>query len=284
MREDSSLVNDLGLTSIGRLELFSSLEQEYRIDLDESVIGERTTVGTLRGIIADRGPRASARKLRLWANRMPARLIRRLADLVFQQPLFRLFVTLETSGLEHLHGLKPPVMFVANHTSYLDQPAVMYSLPAVWRYRTATAAWEEFFFSNYRSQAGKFWKRFTYEYGTLFLNLFPLAQSSGFRRSLAFMGKLVDRGVSILVFPEGERSADGVLLPFQPGIGVMASELGIPLVPVRISGMERVLPRGAAWPSRGRVKVAFGVPLLLEDEKPSEFVTRVRHAVESFAD
>ncbi len=282
MREDSSIVNDLGLTSIGRLELISSLEQEYRIDLDESVIGERTTVGDLRRIVADREPRVTGRKLRLWTNRMPARFMRRLADLVFQQPLFRLFVTLESSGLEHLRGLKSPVMLVANHTSYLDQPAVMYSLPPGWRYHTATAAWEEFFFSNYRSQAGRLWKRFTYEYGTLFLNLFPLSQRSGFRRSLAFMGKLVDKGVSILVFPEGERSADGVMLPFQQGIGVMASELGIPLVPVRISGMEKVLPRGAAWPRRGRVKVAFGAPLLLEDENPSEFVIRVRQAVESF--
>ncbi|MEA5113889.1 MAG: AMP-binding protein [Geobacteraceae bacterium] len=283
-REDSSLVNDLGLTSIGRLELISSLEQEYRIDLDESVIGERTTVGDLRRIITDREPRAAGRKLRFWTNRMPARLMRRLADRVLHRPLFRLFVTLETRGLEHLHGLKPPVMFVANHTSYLDQPAVMYSLPAGLRYRTATAAWEEFFFSNYRSLAGKLWKRLTYEYGTLFLNLFPLSQSSGFRRSLAFMGKLVDKGISILVFPEGARSADGRMLPFQQGIGVMASELGVPLVPVRISGMERVLPRGSSRPRRGRVKVVFGAPFLPEDEKPSEFVTRVQHAVESMED
>ncbi len=264
--------------------MISTLEQEYHLDLDESLIGEGTTVGSLRKIIAGREPRPPGRKLRLWTNRLPVRLLRRVADLAFHSPLFHLVVSLETRGVEHLQGLTPPVLFIANHTSYLDQPAVMFSLPAEWRYRTATAAWEEFFFRNFRSLPGRSWKRFTYEYGTLLLNLFPLSQESGFRRSLAFMGKLVDKGINILVFPEGARSPDGRMLPFQQGIGVMASELGVPVVPVRISGMVRVLPRGASWPRRGDVTVTFGAPLSLPDEKPDEIVARARQAVESLAD
>jgi long-chain acyl-CoA synthetase len=145
---------------------------------------------------------------------------------------------------------------------------------------TATAAWEEFFFRNFRTWPGKVWKRFTYEYGTMFLNLFPLSQTGGFRRSLAFMGRLADHRFSILLFPEGARSEDGRLLPFRPGLGVMVRELSVPVVPVRIVGMEKVMPRGTAWPRRGKVDVRFGKPLFFGTETPEEIVERARRAVE----
>jgi len=121
----------------------------------------------------------------------------------------------------------------------------------------------------------------TYEYGTMFLNLFPLSQTEGFRRSLAYMGKLADHRINILIFPEGARSDDGTLLPFQPGIGLMVRELAVPLVPIRITGMEKVLPRGAALPRRGKVTIRLGKPLVFRGETPAEIVAAAQRAVES---
>ena len=281
VREDSTLVDDLGLTSIGRLELVNHIEQEYRLDLEDSVIGPRTTVAELRGIITRRERPRELRSFRFWTNCAPFRGGRRLLDACFHDPLIRLFASLEVSGVENLEGLEPPVMFIANHLSYFDHPAIMSSLPARWRYATATAAWEEFFFRNYRNLAGKLWKRLTYEYGTMFLNLFPLSQTEGFRRSLAYMGKLADHRINILIFPEGARSDDGTLLPFQPGIGLMVRELAVPLVPIRITGMEKVLPRGAALPRRGKVTIRLGKPLVFRGETPAEIVAAAQRAVES---
>jgi len=280
IREDSSLMNDLGLTSIGRLELVNYIEQEYRLDLEDSIINEKTTVGDLRSVVVRREKPEKGRKIRFLAGSSSLRVVRRLVDRCFHEPLFRSFVDLSVSGLENLRQVEPPVMFIANHLSYLDHPAIMFSLPPEWRYATATAAWEEFFFVNFRTLAGRAWKRFTYEYGTLFLNLFPLSQKGGFRSSLAFMGKLADRGINMLVFPEGERSVDGRLLPFRQGIGIMAQELAVPLVPVRISGMDKVLPPGAAWPRRGKVKVCIGTPLAFGMETPAEIVATARRALE----
>jgi long-chain acyl-CoA synthetase len=280
IREDSSLMNDLGLTSIGRLELVNYIEQEYRLDLEDSLINEKTTVGDLRSVVVRREKPEKGRKIRFLAGSSGLRVVRCLVDRCFHEPLFRSFVDLSVSGLENLRQVEPPVMFIANHLSYLDHPAIMLSLPPEWRYATATAAWQEFFFVNYRTLAGRLWKRFTYEYGTLFLNLFPLSQKGGFRSSLAFMGKLADRGINMLVFPEGERSVDGRLLPFRQGIGIMAQELAVPLVPVRISGMDKVLPPGAAWPRRGKVMVRIGTPLTFGKETPSEIVSAARRALE----
>lgn len=279
IREDSSLVDDLGLTSIGRLELVNQIEQEYRMDLEDSVIGPRTTLAELRDIITRRERAGERRPFRFWTNSAPFRWMRRILDACFHDPFIRLCASIQVSGRENLMGLEPPVMFIANHLSYLDQPAIMASLPARWRCSTATAAWEEFFFRNYRTLAGKAWKRFTYEYGTMFLNLFPLAQTGGVRGSLAHMGKLADRGLNILIFPEGARSADGGLLPFQPGIGLMVRELAIPLVPIRITGMEKVLPRGAVLPRRGKVSIRFGKPLYFKGESPKEIVAAAQRAV-----
>ena len=279
IREDSLLVASLGLTSIGRLELMNQIEQEFRLDLEDSAIDQLTTVSGLRRTIAERKKSGRRRQLRFWSNSLPVRGIRGLCDLLIHYPLLRCFVRLETVGSENLAKADAPVMFIANHVSYFDQPAIMFSLPRRWRYRTATAAWEEFFFRNFRNIGQHIWKRFTYEYGTIALNLFPLPQSGVFRRSLQFMGKLADHRINILVFPEGERSADGRLLPFQQGLGIMVRELGIPVVPVKIAGLERVFPRGTLWPRRGLVTVTFGEPLRFRGESPGEIVEKARRAI-----
>jgi long-chain acyl-CoA synthetase len=279
VREEASLVTDLGLTSIGRLELVNYLEQEYRVDLEDSLIGPETTLAELRRIIDRREKLEISSRFRFWTNGPCVRGIRKICDLLLNGPLFRLFVTLDVRGVENLANLPEPVLFTSNHLSYFDQPAVMFALPEEIRYRTATAAWEEFFFKNYRNPAQHLWKRFTYEYGTIGLNIFPLPQSSGFRRSLYFMGKLADRGINVLIFPEGERSRTGKLLPFQPGLGLMVKELGVPVVPVRIVGMEKVYPRGAIFPRQGRVTVVFGEPARYRMETPQEIVADAERRV-----
>ncbi len=280
VREESYLVADLGLTSIARLELVTALEQEYRLDLEDTLIGPQSRVSDVRELLRKREQLAGPRhRFRFWSNSLPIRLFRQLCDLCLNYPLFRLFVRLEVRGVEQLAELDGPLFFIANHLSYLDHPCIMFALPRSRRYRTATAAWAEFFFQNFSNPWQRAWKRFTYDYGTLALNLFPLPQESGFRPTVAFMGKLVDAGISILLFPEGERTLSGELLPFRPGMGLMARELGIPVIPVGIRGAETVLPRGRNIPRRGTVTVTFGSPLRFTVETPEEIIRQSEEAV-----
>ena len=279
IREDSLLVADLGLTSIDRLELVNALEQQYRLDIDDSQIGPATCVSELRQIITKREKLKPHDHFRFWTNWGFFEGVRRGWDAVFHGPLFRSFATLEVRGGAELAKLRGPVFFVANHLSYLDQPAVMFALPPKLRYSCATAAWEEFFFGDYHSYSWVL-RRLSYQYATVLFNLFPLSQSQGFSGSLKYMGKLADAGVSILIFPEGEHSRDGKMLPFQMGLGIMVQALGIPVVPINIGGTDQVLPHGASFPKRGRVTVTFGKPLHFRDEEPAEIVDRTRRAVE----
>lgn len=278
--DDALLIATLGLSSIGRLELVSRIEQEFRLDLDDAAVNQTTRVGDLRRMVAQRKKVGGAlRTFRFWTNSPLLRTFRAGCDLLLHYPLLRTFVDLESVGVEKLSRIKAPVLFIANHTSYFDQPTIMAALPRSWRYQTATAAWEEFFFKNFRNLGQRLWKRCAYDYGTVAFNLFPIPQSGPFRGALHFMGKLADHELNILLFPEGERSPHGRLLPFRPGLGIMVRELGIPVVPIRIAGLEKVLPRGANWPKRGRVTVTFGDPIYFQGEEPAEIVAKAYQAL-----
>jgi long-chain acyl-CoA synthetase len=279
IKEESYLVADLGLTSIGRLELVNFLEQEYRLDIEDSQIGPQTKVLDLRQIIAKREKVRSSDHCRFWTNSAPIRALRTISDALLLYPLFRTFVTPEVRGAEHLGKLNGPVVFVANHLSYFDQPSLMFALPREIRYRTATAAWEEFFFGDYHG-LDLIWRRLSYQLGTLLLNLFPLPQKRGFSGALKFMGKLTDNGINTLIFPEGEHSRDGKMHEFQLGLGVIVKELGIPVVPVRIEGTRLVLAPDSSTPKRGKVTVTFGEPLHFRFEEPAEIVKIAQQAVE----
>ncbi|MDD2853428.1 MAG: AMP-binding protein [Desulfuromonadaceae bacterium] len=279
VREESLLVTELGLTSIDRVELVSFLEQEYRLDIEDSQIGPETKVSDLRRIIEKRETLSRHDHFRFWTNNRFFSGVRMVWDALIHAPLLRSFVTLEVRGLEELDKVEGPVLFVSNHLSYLDQPAILFALPRELRYRTATAAWEEFFFGEYRG-LDRIMRRLSYEYASVLFNLFPLPQSQGFSRSLKFMGRLVDGGSNIMFFPEGEHSRDGAMLPFQQGLGVMVKELGIPVVPIKINGTDQVLPHEASFPRRGRVTVTFGEPLRFRSEDPEKIVEKTRQAVE----
>jgi len=279
IREESLLVADLGLTSIDRLELVSFLEQEYRLDIEDTQIGPQTRVSDLRQIIVKREKVTPHDHFRFWTNGRFFRGVRMAWDALFHGPLFRSFVTLEVRGIDKLENLAGPVFFVANHVSYLDQPAIMFALPPKIRSRTATAAWAEFFFGDFHG-LDRIWRRLSYEYGTILFNLFPLPQSQGFSGSLKYMGRLADADFNILIFPEGGHSRDGRMQPFQLGLGIMVKEMGIPVVPIKINGTYQVLPHEASFPKRGTVTVTFGDPLRFRFEEPKEIVEKTRQAVE----
>ena len=106
---------------------------------------------------------------------------------------------------------------------------------------------------------------------TTFFNVFPLPKQSGFRRAFAYAGECVDRGESVLVFPEGERAPRGQMhmSPFRPGIGLLAKELNatksrelnVPVVPVKLHGLYELKRRQQYFAPSGMVSVVFGEPV-----------------------
>ena len=93
------------------------------------------------------------------------------------------------------------------------------------------------------------------------------------------LGTLLGQGSSVLIFPEGRRRASGRIDTFQPGVGMLASRMQAPVVPVRIDGVDRILPEGARWARPGRVRVAFGDPIRADGDDFAAIARRIEDAV-----
>ncbi|HMD49955.1 MAG TPA: 1-acyl-sn-glycerol-3-phosphate acyltransferase, partial [Bryobacteraceae bacterium] len=237
------------------LESLTSLERVERmvaLGLDES------EMNGAREYTAD----VSAADFPTWNRSLPARIARRIFLPGFLLPLTRIFAHIRPEGLENLRGLQPPVIFASNHQSYMDAPAIMAALPARWRYRVAPAMRKEFFDGHFHGRS--FTNSPNYYLSTLFFNAFPIPQREpGALSTLRYMGDLANDRWCILIFPEGKMTDHGEIAPFQPGVAMIASKLQVPVVPVRIEGLDHVLHKTWKMARMGRVRVQFGPALHL---------------------
>src|SRR5262249_14789706 len=164
-----------------------------------------------------------------WPQRWPITWIRLAVYYFLGWPATYLLAAPRIRGREHLRGLRGPVLVVCNHVTAIDIAWVLAALPARLRNHLATAMGGERL-SSMRSPAESipgfqgFMERLRYFLVTSLFNVFPLPRQSRFLESFQFAGDLVDRGWSILVFPEG-RTTDGSMQPFRGGIGLLASKL-----------------------------------------------------------
>jgi long-chain acyl-CoA synthetase len=279
-----SSLDDLGLSSLDRIQLLMELEQRTGTRIDEAQFGSARTVADLARIQPASAAPVEAFEFPVWNRSLPARFLRRVALPGLILPLTRLFAWIQVSGLDNLRGVNGPVIFASNHQSHFDAPAILYALPARWRYRVAPAMAKEFFEAHFHPDRYPWTQRFTsglnYFLAALVFNAFPLPQrEAGAREALRYAGELASDGYSVLIFPEGKRTDQGEILPFQPGAGMLASRLRLPVIPVRLEGLERVLHKTWRMPVPGRARVKFGDPLNLEGDDYAGLAKRIEEAV-----
>jgi len=108
----------------------------------------------------------------------------------------------------------------------------------------------------------------------LFLNALPFSRRRSIRKSMNLMGEALDEGWSVVLYPGEARSTSGQLLPFKAGVGMIASEMRVPIVPVKLSGSFDILPKGKLFPFKESVKVVFGKPLFFQGRHDHERIAR----------
>ena len=213
-----------------------------------------------------------------WNRGRAARWSRRVVLPALILPLTRIFAHIRREGLKNLEGIEPPVIFASNHQSYMDAAAIMAALPARWRYRVAPAMRKEFFQEHFHGRS--FTNSLNYYLSAWVFNAFPIPQREpGALETLRYMGELANEKFCVLIFPEGRMTSGGEIKPFQPGVGMMASKLEIPVVPVRIEGLDRVLHSTWKMARMARVRIAFGPPLRLEGGDYLGLARQVEEAV-----
>ncbi len=265
---DDDRLSDLGLDSLLRLNVVSLLEEELGIALSDESVTESLTVAQLRALVGRGESDESVTREPTWTYN-PA--VRHLGDALRDHviaPLVGHWVSLRVVGLEHLEQLDGPAIFIFNHTDDFDGPVIYRALPPSIRRRLAVATAADVL-AEHRVLA--------LIARTCFAG-FAFARHEPYRRSLEYVGRLIDRGWNVLISPEGRLSTTGELQDFKSGIGLLAANVGVPIVPIKTVGLAGTVPLHAMWPRRhSRVVVRVGAPLRVEPTQDYDAVTAMLH-------
>jgi long-chain acyl-CoA synthetase len=286
LRADASLDADLGLSSLDRVELLSTLEDRYQVDLSETRFSAVRTVGDLERMLRGEAAPVAVYHYPSWTLHWPITWLRIATHYLLMRPAILLLGWPRIEGREHLRGVKGPLLVVSNHVGDVDAGFILTALPPRFRHRLATATGGEAL-EALRTPApsrgffARIYDRVRWILGVSLLNLFPLPREAGFRRSFAHAGEAVDRGYSVLVFPEGRHTADGETSPFRAGIGLLAGNLGIPVLPMRIDGLFEVKQAGRRFAAPWKIRVRIGAPMKFPPGNDAkEIAAELQRAVE----
>src|SRR5918912_3578977 len=231
-----------------------------------------------------RSARARGRDIRTaaldmpWARCAPARLARESILQGFFGPVMAWYVKRRVAGREVFADVRPPVVFVANHSSHMDTPAILRALPRAWRQRTAVAAAADYFYK----------KRWVAATVSLMFSTVPISRRGGGMEQGAadHLHRLLRQRWNLLLYPEGTRSRDGARGKLHSGAAVLAAAHGVAIMPIHVSGTREAMPPGRSWPKRLRagmifhrypISVRFGPPIRpLDGEHRNETMARVQ--------
>ena len=276
---DAKLESELNLSSLDRVALLSALEDRYQLDLSETRFAAVNTVGDLERMLQGKPPARAPYHYPRWVQHWPVTWVRLAVHYLLLRPAVFVLGWPRVEGRQNLREVRGPVLVVCNHIGDVDPGFVLTALPARLRHNLAIATGGEALEilrtpPATRGFLRKAHDRVKWALGVSLLNLFPLPREAGFRESFAYAGESVDRGYSVLVFPEGRHTTDGKMLPFRAGIGLLANNLQIPIVPVRIDGLFDVKQAGRKFARPGQVKVRIGAPIQFAPGSDPEWIAR----------
>ena len=270
----------LNLSSLDRVELLSALEDRYQIELNETAFAEARTVNDVERLLRQPHSRRTEFSYPRWAQRAPIRWLRLAVYYALTWPATLLLAHPKITGRENLRHVPGPFLIISNHVATrADIGLLLFALPARIRHRLAAAMAGEILQQMRRPpREWLFLKKWAWQAGyglvTALFNVFPLPRQSGFRESFRFAGESADRGYSVLVFPEGEVSQNGSMAAFRGGIGLLAENLRLPVVPVRLDGLWTMKQQRRRWAQRGELTVRIGAPLKFPSGTPPEEIVR----------
>jgi long-chain acyl-CoA synthetase len=271
---DTSPQLDLGIDSMEWLNITTEIGQRAGVELSEKVIAEVETVRDLLRAVVEASESGEEGKPQALALEKPDEALNeqqkqwleplgpvrsKLAGALFwtNRCLMRALFRVEAKGMDNLPD-KRPFILAPNHVSYLDPLVVGATLTRRQASETYWAGWTGAAFAN---PITRFFSRLG--------QVVPIDPERAVHSSLAFCAAVLKREKNLVMFPEGQRSLDGKLQSFKPGIGLLLEHYDVPVVPVYIHGAHEALPPGKFLPRPRRITVTFGKPVRVRDLEPA---------------
>ena len=163
------------------------------------------------------------------------------------------------------------VLLVSNHQSFFDPVLATVALPRHCGYMARESLFHNAFFRRLIES----------------LHAFPVRRGEADLRAVKETLRRLKGGWPVVLFPEGTRSAGGVMGPIHPGVATLAKRAGVPVVPVAICGAGEAWPRHRKWPAAGTILVKYGRPIGADElagMEPEQIVVRVRGEIQSLMD
>jgi long-chain acyl-CoA synthetase len=256
----------LQMSSLDRVELMSAIEDRYQVDLSEAKFAQASSIAQLEQMIREPQAAPVDYVFPRWPQNRIATAVRLGVYYLLVWPATYLLAAPRVKGRENLRGQRGPLLVVSNHVTDIDIGWILAALPMRFRHRIATAMGGERLAQMRRPPTNLGWlarigHRLSYSLVLALFNVFALPRESAFLRSFSFAGDLADRGWNILIFPEGATTKDGRIAPFRAGIGLLATRLNVPVVPVRLDGAYGPRQRHRRHAAPGEVRVTIGEPV-----------------------
>jgi len=271
--KETDRLADIGLDSLRRLTLVALIEERLGVIMPEEHVVATATVSDVRTLLSQGSRTEPPQHLPNWPFRRLARLIGNgLRDTVIQA-IISIWVDSSIEGQERLQDLTLPAIFIFNHADDFDAPVVYHAIPRHIRKHVAVAMADDVMHEH---KALAFLARLCFA-------AFNFARQEPYMPSMISLSQLMDQGWSIVLSPEGQVSVTDGLQPFKSGIGLLAVELGVPIVPVKTLGLHGTVPVHSRWPKKhSRVTIRIGEPITFGPHEDYDEVTqKLQHIMET---
>jgi long-chain acyl-CoA synthetase len=289
LKPGAHLEDDLNLSSLDRVELMAAIESRYQVDLGDQEFSRVNTVADLESLLKKSAPERKKNDYPYsrWPQSWLIRWVRIFAYHAFTLPYILVMARPKIIGRERLKDFRGPGLIISNHVAQIDIGFLMAALPMHLRNRLGVAMQGEklrsmryppkdWFFLK------RWWEQLQYALTAALFNVFSLPQRAKYRESFRFAGELADRGYSVVIFPEGRRTETGEMSPFRSGIGLLATQLNLPIIPMRIDGLFPFKIAKKHYAPPHAIQVRIGEPVRFEPtDDPEEIAKELQRIVQS---
>jgi long-chain acyl-CoA synthetase len=281
LKPEAHLENDLNLSSLDRVELMSAIENRYQVDLNDREFSRVRTVADLEKLVQKSAPesRRTDYPYPRWAQWWCVRWLRVLVYHAITLPYIMVMARPRIVGRERLGNFRGPALIISNHISQIDIGFLMAALPMRFRNRLGVAMQGEqlkamrhpprdWFFLK------RWWEQLQYVLIAAFFNIFSMPQRAKYREAFRYAGELADHGYNVVIFPEGQRTKTGEMAHFRSGIGLLATQLNLPVIPMRIDGLFPFKIAKKHYAPPHAVQVRIGDPVRFEPTADPEEIAQ----------